>query len=310
MKSIMALVSCLLASIVSAATVTPAKPAFDEKTFSGLELRPIGPAMTSGRIIDLAVDPHDPRTWFVASASGGVWKTTNAGTTFTPVFDDEGSFSIGCVAIDPHNSLVVWVGTGENNSQRSVSMGDGVYKSVDGGKSWKDAGLQKSEHIGKIIIDPRDSNVVYVAAQGPLCAPGGDRGLYKTIDGGKTWKPALTISENTGVTDVVFDPSNPDTLFAASYQRRRHVFTLIDGGPEAAIYKSTDAGATWTKLEKNGLPKEQMGRIGLAVAHNNPHIVYATIESTRSAGGFFRSKDSGANWEKMNDYYAQGMYYG
>ncbi|HEX9160290.1 MAG TPA: glycosyl hydrolase, partial [Thermoanaerobaculia bacterium] len=299
-----------IAMLVSLSLHGQTETTFGDKTFTGLELRPIGPAFTSGRIIDLAVDPHDARTWFVAAASGGVWKTTNAGTTFTPVFDDQGSFSIGCVAIDPHNSLVVWVGSGENNSQRSVSMGDGVYKSIDGGKSWKNAGLSKSEHIGKIVIDPRDSNVVYVAAQGPLWAPGGDRGLYKTTDGGKTWKPVLTISENTGVSDVVYDPSNPDALYASSYQRRRHVYTLIDGGPEGAIYKSADAGATWTKLDKNGLPKEDMGRIGLAVARNNPHIVYATIESTRKAGGFFRSKDSGANFEKMNDYVAQGQYYG
>ena len=291
-------------------TALPALPAIDTKTFSGLEMRGIGPAMTSGRIIDLAIDPHDSRTWYVAAASGGVWKTINNGTTFTPIFEDQDSFSIGCVAVDPKNSLVVWVGTGENNSQRSVSMGDGVYKSVDGGKNWKDVGLSKSEHIGKIVIDPRDSNVVFVAAQGPLWAPGGDRGLYRTTDGGKTWKAVLTISENTGVSDVVQDPSNPDTMYAASYQRRRHVFTLIDGGPESNIYKSTDAGATWTKLEKNGLPTEQMGRIGLAVARTNSHIVYATIESTRKAGGFFRSKDGGANFEKMNDYVAQGQYYG
>ena len=218
-----------LALILLFAAALPLHAAYDSKTFSGLELRGIGPAMTSGRIIDLAVDPHDARTWFVAVASGGVWKTTNAGTTFTPVFEDQDSFSIGCVAIDPKNSLVVWVGSGENNSQRSVSMGEGVYKSVDGGKSWKNMGLGKSEHIGKIVIDPRDSNVVFVAAQGPLWAPGGDRGLYKTTDGGKSWKPVLTISENTGVTDVVQDPSNPDTMYAASYQRRRHVFTLIVG---------------------------------------------------------------------------------
>lgn len=286
------------------------KSTYGAKTFAGLELRPIGPALTSGRIVDLAVDPHDSRTWYIASASGGVWKTTNASTTFEPVFDHEGSFSIGCVTVDPHDSLVVWVGSGENNSQRSVSMGDGVYKSVDGGRSWKNVGLKSSEHIGKIIIDPRNSNVVYVAAQGPLWAEGGDRGLYKTTDGGKTWKAILTISPNTGVTDVVFDPSNPDVLYAASYQRRRHVYTLIDGGPESAIYKSTDAGATWTKLENDGLPKEDMGRIGLAVARNNPNIVYATIESTGGESGFYRSMDAGANWHKMNDYVAQGQYYG
>jgi len=282
---------------------------YGEKTFAGLELRPIGPALTSGRIIDLAVDPHDSRIWYIATAGGGVWKTTNAGTTFAPIFDDEKSFSIGCVTVDPHDSLVVWVGSGENNSQRSVSMGDGVYKSIDGGKSWKNAGLGKSEHISKIIVDPRDSNVVYVAAQGPLWAPGGDRGLYKTTDGGKTWNRVLTISENTGVTDVLFDPTNPDVLYASSYQRRRHVFTLIDGGPESAIYKSTDAGKNWTKL-KEGLPKEDMGRIGLAVAPHQPRTIYATIESTRKAGGIYVSKDGGSSWKKVNDFNAQGQYYG
>ena len=283
---------------------------YGEKTFAGLNLREIGPALTSGRIIDLAVDPRDGRVWYIATAGGGVWKTTNAGTSFAPIFDDQKSFSIGCVTIDPHDSLVVWVGSGENNSQRSVSMGDGVYKSVDGGKSWKNVGLEKSEHISKIVVDPRDSNVVYVAAQGPLWAPGGDRGLYKTTDGGKTWKDVLTISENTGVTDVILDPSNPDILYASAYQRRRHVFTLIDGGPESAIHKSTDGGKTWTKL-KDGLPKEDMGRIGLGIAPHNPKIIYATIESTRKAGGFFVSKDGGASFKKVNDYSAPGaQYYG
>src|SRR5882762_11836263 len=274
----------LVLSLVASLHAQPAKKAdapdakekeskYGEKTFDGLELREIGPALTSGRIIDLAVDPRDARVWYIASAGGGVWKTTNSGTSFSPIFDGEKSHSIGCVTIDPHDSLVVWVGSGENNSQRSVSMGDGVYKSIDGGKSWKNVGLEKSEHISKIAVDPRDSNVVYVAAQGPLWAPGGDRGLYKTIDGGKTWKPVLTVSENTGVTDIVYDPRNPDVLYAASYQRRRHVWTLIDGGPESAIYKSTDAGANWKKLE-NGLPKEEMGRIALAVAPASPDAVY------------------------------------
>jgi photosystem II stability/assembly factor-like uncharacterized protein len=189
-------------------------------------------------------------------------------------------------------------------------MGDGVYKSVDGGKSWKNVGLEKSEHISKIVVDPRDSNVVYVAAQGPLWAPGGDRGLYKTTDGGKTWKAVLTISENTGVTDILLDPTNPDILFASAYQRRRHVFTLIDGGPESAIHKSTDGGKTWTKL-KDGLPKEDMGRIGLAMAPHNPKVIYATIESTRKAGGFFVSKDGGSSFKKVDDYSAPGaQYYG
>lgn len=286
----------------------PAKSKYDDSTFSGLALRGIGPAMTGGRISDIAVDPRDPRIWFVAVASGNVWKTTNAGTTFTPVFDDQGSFSIGCVTIDPNDSLTVWVGTGENNSQRSVAWGDGIYKSVDGGRTWKNMGLAKSEHLSKIVVDPRDSNVVYVAAQGPLWNPGGERGLYKTTDGGKTWKAVLTISENTGVTDVVMDPANPDVLYAAAYQRRRHVFTLINGGPESAIYKSNDAGATWTKLTA-GLPKEHIGRIGLAISPAAPKTVYAIVEAARRSGGFFRSKDGGANWEKTNSYMTSSPQY-
>jgi len=278
------------------------------ETFTGLPLRGIGPAQTSGRVTDIAVHPRDRSTWYVAAASGGVWKTTNAGTTWTPVFDSQGSYSIGCLAIDPKNPLVVWVGSGENNSQRSVSYGDGVYRSTDGGKTWENVGLKSSEHIGRIAIDPRDGNVVYVAAQGPLWNAGGDRGLYKTIDGGKTWKQVLKISDDTGVNDVVFDPRNPDILFASSYQRRRHVWTLIDGGPESAIYKSTDAGSSWKKLE-NGLPKEEMGRIGLAVSPANPDVVYAIVEATNKAGGFYRSIDQGGSWEKRGDYSPAGPQY-
>ncbi|HEV7241910.1 MAG TPA: glycosyl hydrolase [Thermoanaerobaculia bacterium] len=300
--------ACLLALLLVFPTLAADAPKYDDKTLSGLQLRGIGPAMPSGRIVDIAVDPRDTSTWYLAVASGGVWKTVNAGTTFEPIFDGEGSYSMGCVTIDPNNSLVVWVGSGENNSQRSVAWGDGVYKSADGGKSWKNVGLGKSEHVGKILVDPRDSNVVYVAAQGPLWAPGGDRGLYKSTDGGKSWKAVLTISENTGVTDVVFDPRNPDILYAAAYQRRRHVYTLINGGPESGIHKSLDGGATWTKLE-GGLPKEWMGRIGLAVSPKEPDTVYAIIEATRKAGGFFRSKDAGASFEKMNAYSGGGAQY-
>jgi len=298
----------LFAAPAAKSTPKPDAPKYDHSTFAGLALRGIGPAMPSGRIVDIAVDPRDARTWYLAVASGGVWKTVNAGTTFTPLFDGEGSYSIGCVTVDPRNSLTVWVGSGENNSQRSVSMGDGVYKSIDGGKSWKNVGLAKSEHIGKIVVDPRDSNTVYVAAQGPLWAPGGDRGLYKTVDGGKTWRAILTVSENTGVSDLIFDPTNPDILYAAAYQRRRHVYTLINGGPESALYKSMDGGASWTKLE-NGLPKEWMGRAGLALSPRDPNTVYAIIEATRKAGGFFRSRDGGANWEKMSSYSGGGAQY-
>ncbi len=273
------------------------KDPWNGDTFSGLELRGIGPALTSGRIVDFVADPNDPNTLSLGAAAAGVWKSTNRGVTWSPIFDGESVYSIGCLAIDPKDSLTIWAGSGENNSQRSVSWGDGVYKSTDGGKSWKNMGLGKSEHIGKILIDPRDSNVVWVAAQGPLWSAGGDRGLYKTLDGGKTWKKVLDISENTGVSDLAFDPRNPDVVYAVAYQRRRHVWTLINGGPESGIHKTRDGGETWTKLS-GGLPKEDMGRIGIAVAPTAPDTVYATIEATRKTGGFFRSTDGGASWER------------
>ncbi|HEY6337599.1 MAG TPA: glycosyl hydrolase [Candidatus Sulfotelmatobacter sp.] len=277
-------------------------------TFSGLKFRLIGPGAASGRVMSIAVNPKNKFEYYVGVASGGVWKTVNDGTTWTPAFDGEGSYSIGWVALDPNDSSVVWVGSGESNSQRSVGYGDGIYRSVDGGKSWDNLGLKKSEHIGRVVIDPRDSKIIYVAAEGPLWGPGGDRGLYKSVDGGKSWKALLTISENTGVADVAMDPSNPDIVYAAAYQRRRHVFTLVDGGPESAIYKSTDAGATWNKL-KSGLPTVDMGRIGLAVSPADPNVVYATIEAADGKGGIFRSNDKGATWERRNEFDEGAMYY-
>jgi photosystem II stability/assembly factor-like uncharacterized protein len=286
----------------------PADP-MSSSTFNGLKLRSLGPAFTSGRVIGFAVDPNNSAKYYVASASGGVWKTVNNGTTWTPVFDKEGSYSIGAIALDPRNPLTVWVGTGENNSQRSVSYGNGLYRSDDGGKSWKNVGLKTSEHIGRIAIDPRDSNTVYVAAQGPLWGPGGDRGLYKTTDNGNTWKKVLSISDNTGVTDVVIDPQNPETLYAASYQRRRHRWTLIGGGPESAIYKSTDAGATWNKL-KAGLPTTELGRVGLAISPVDSNVIYATVEAADKKGGIFRSSDRGGSWERRNEFDVGAMYYG
>src|SRR5688572_22042719 len=285
----------------------PADP-MSSGTFNGLKLRLIGPAFTSGRVIGFAVDPGNPAKYFVAAASGGVWRTVNNGATWTPVFDKEGSYSIGAIVLDPKNPLTVWVGTGENNSQRSVSYGNGVYRSDDGGKTWKNMGLKASEHIGRIAIDPRDSNTVYVAAQGPLWGPGGDRGLYKTTDNGKTWKKILSISDNTGVTEIVIDPNNPDTLYAASYQRRRHMWTLINGGPESAIYKSTDAGATWNKL-RAGLPTTEIGRVGLAISPVDSNVIYATVEAADRKGGIFRSNDRGGSWERRNEFDSTAMYY-
>ncbi len=277
--------------------------------FASLELRPLGPAATSGRVIAFAVNPKDPSHYFVAAASGGVWKTTNAGTTFTPVFDNEGSYSIGAVALDPKNPNVVWVGTGELNAQRSVGYGDGIYRSDDGGRSWRNLGLKASGHIARIVIDPRNSDVVYAAAQGPLWSAGGDRGLYKSTDGGKNWKLALAISDDTGVTDLVLDPRNPEVLYAAAWQRRRHVFTYVGGGPESGIHRSTDGGATWTRL-RGGLPRGDLGRIGLAISPADPDLLYATVEASDGASGTYRSSDGGTTWEKRGDFTAQGMYYG
>ncbi len=284
------------------------KAKINSSTLSVLKLRNIGPAITSGRIVDFAVNPENTAEYYVAVASGGVWKTENWGTTFKPVFDREGSYSVGCVTLDPNDPNIVWVGSGENNSQRSVAYGDGVYLSLDGGKKWKNVGLKNSEHIGKIVVDPRNSNNVYVCAQGPLWGPGGDRGLYKTTDMGNSWEKILDISENTGVSDLVFDQRNPDVMYASAYQRRRHVFTLINGGPESAIYKTVDAGKTWNKV-KNGLPSVELGRIGLAISPANPDYVYAIVEAQDDKGGFFRSTDKGINWKKMSDYVASSPQY-
>ncbi len=269
--------------------------------FKQLPLRSIGPAVTGGRISDIAVNPKNPAQYYVAVASGGVWKTDNAGNTWTPLFDSQKSYSIGTVTIDPNNPNVVWVGSGENNSQRSVGYGDGVYKSVDGGKNWENMGLADSEHIGKIIIDPNDSNIVYVAAQGPLWSAGGDRGLYKTIDGGKTWKNILDISKHTGVNEVHMDPGNSKILYASAYQRRRHTWTLIDGGPESGLYKSVDAGKNWKKINK-GLPKVELGKIGLAIAPDKPNTIYAIVEAANGKSGFFRSTNGGNLWHKQSNY--------
>lgn len=275
---------------------------------SGLKLRNLGPAFTSGRIADFAVNPNNHSEFYVAVASGNIWKTTNKGITFEPVFDKYGAYSIGCLAMDPNNSNVVWAGTGENNHQRALGYGDGVYKTVDGGKTWKNMGLKDSRQIGMILIDPRNSNVVYVAAEGSAWGSGGDRGLYKTTDGGSTWDKVLEISEHTGVNNIICDPRNPDILYATTEQRRRHVHTKIGGGPESAIYKSEDAGKNWRQLT-SGLPTEDMGGIGIAISPQNPDVVYAIIEAANKAGGFFRSSDRGESWNKMSDHHSSGQYY-
>ena len=264
----------------------------------GIELRSIGPTLATGRIADIEIDPKNTSIWYVATAFGGLWKTTNRGITWESIFDDY-TFTLCCVVVDPKDSNVIWLGTGENTSQRSAHFGDGLYKSTDAGKTWKRVGLENSEHIGKILVDPRNSNVVYVASQGPLFSSGGDRGLYKTTDGGATWTAILTISPDTGISDIVFDPRNADVIYASAYQRRRAVGQMIGGGPEGGIYKTTNAGKNWTKLTK-GLPTGDMGRAGLAVdGRKNPATVFALVDAKRAESGFFRSDDAGATWTRV-----------
>jgi photosystem II stability/assembly factor-like uncharacterized protein len=320
----------ILATVtINARQAAPASDRMSADVVKGLAFRSIGPAISTGRVQDIAIDPKNPNTWYVATAFGGLWKTINRGVTFTPIFDDGGSFTLCCVVIDPRNSNVIWLGTGENASQRSAHFGDGVYKSTDAGKTWQRVGLASSEHIGQIIIDPRNSNVVYVASQGPLWSAGGERGLYKTTDGGAKWDRVLFVSDDTGISDVVFDPKNPDILYASAYQRRRAVGQMIGGGPEGGIFKSTDAGRNWTKL-KNGLPKDDVGRVALGVDPKSPKRVYALISAKQPRGrggnpgggaggfapenapaappstgpvvdeaGFYRSDDAGATWARI-----------
>ena len=284
------------------------KTALEEMSLSGLKFRSIGPAVTSGRISDIAIHPDNPYEYIVASSSGGVWHTNNSGTTFTPVFDGYGSYSIGCVTYDSSNPDNVWVGTGENNNQRSVAYGDGIYKSTDGGMSWENIGLKNSEHIGKIIVHPENSDIVWVAAIGPLWSSGGDRGVYMTVDGGKTWEATLTIDKHTGVTDLVIDPQNPNILYAAAFQRARHVFTYLGGGPGSSIYKSVDGGLSWNETN-SGLPGVDLGRIGLAISPVNPDLVYAIVEAAQGKSGFYASTNGGMKWEKRGSYVTSGNYY-
>ena len=271
-----------------------------EQALSGFSFRSVGPAFMSGRIADIAIDPNNENIWYVAVGSGGVWKTTNAGTTWKPLADKQPFYSTGAITLDPNNSQTVWLGTGENVGGRHVGIGHGMYLSRDGGKTWKNTGLTKSEHISKIIVHPTDSNTLWVAAQGPLWSSGGERGLYKTTDGGATWRQTMNLDEWTGVTDLLIDPRDPNVLYAASWQRHRNVAAYMGGGPGTAIYKSVDGGESWRKL-KTGLPSSNMGKIGLAISPMQPDVIYAAIELDRKKGGVYRSANAGESWEKMSD---------
>ena len=278
---------------------------YSAATLKGMKWRQLGPAFYSGRIADVAINPTDDSEWYVAVGSGGVWKTTNAGVSFQPIFDDQKVFSTGCVTIDPHNPERIWVGTGENLGGRHFSWGDGVYLSEDAGKSWTNMGLRRSEHVSKIIVHPNDQNTVWVASQGPLWSKGGERGVYKSTDGGKSWKRTLGDDQWTGATELHIDPRNPDRLYAATWDRHRTVAAYMGGGPGSALYRSEDGGNTWTKLSK-GLPKGPLGKIGLVLSPQNPDVVYAAIETQLKEGGLWRSEDRGASWKKMSDKIAGG----
>ncbi|NNF22369.1 MAG: glycosyl hydrolase, partial [Saprospiraceae bacterium] len=284
------------------------KFAIDEFGIPALKFRSIGPSFTSGRISDFAVNPEKPYEYYVATSSGGVWKTKNSGTTYKPIFDSQGSYSIGCITMDPSNGNTIWVGTGENNNQRSVAYGDGVYRSDDGGNSWVNKGLKNSEHIAKIIVHPKNSDIVWIAAIGPLWSSGGERGVYKTTDGGENWECVLEIDKYTGVTDLVIDPRNPDVLYAAAFQRARHVFTYLGGGPGSGIYKTVDGGENWVKANK-GLPTVDLGRIGIDISPANPEIIYAIVEAAQGKSGFYKSTNRGASWSKQGSHVTSGNYY-
>ncbi len=299
------LILCFISCFFFSAKAQDKQQTIQDTSITGLSFRSIGPAFMSGRIADIVIDPNNQNVWYVAVGSGGVWKTENSGTTWQPLTDNESFYSTGCITLDPGNSSTVWLGTGENVGGRHVGIGHGVYVSYDGGKSWKNKGLKKSEHISKIIVNPKNPDEVWVASQGPLWSSGGERGLYKTNDGGTTWKLVLSSNEWTGVTDLVMDPGNEKILYAATWQRHRTVAAYVGGGEGTAIYKSTDGGESWNQL-KTGLPKSEMGKIGLAISPIDPDVLYAAIELDRRKGAIYRSDDQGASWTKMSDVVSGG----
>ncbi len=286
--------------ILLASTILLNAQKINNKTFEGLQFRNIGPAFTSGRIADIAIHPDNENIWYVAVGSGGVWKTTNSGTTWKPIFDTQTSYSIGTITIDPTNPHTIWVGTGENVAGRHIGFGDGIYVSHDDGTTWKNMGLKDSEHLSKIVIHPDNSNIIWAVSQGPLWSSGGQRGIFKSIDGGVSWKKTLGDNKWVGATDLVMDPRNPDILYAATWQRQRTVAGYLGGGPGSGLHKSTDGGETWTKLTK-GIPESNLGKIGLSISPFNPDTIYAAIELDRRTGGVFISTNRGASWTKQSD---------
>ena len=294
----------------------------DSVTLAGFRWRNIGPANFGGRVADIAAIPSPSKTFYVATAGGGIWKTTNAGTTFKPIFDNQRVVSMGALAIAPSDTNQVWAGTGEQNSRNTIEPGMGIYKSTDGGKTWKLTGLEKTQHIGRIVVHPTNPNIVYVAALGAAWKSNPERGLYKTEDGGVTWKLIKVIDDSSGFIDVAMDPSNPQVLFASAYQRLRGPYFLNSGGKGSGLWKTTDGGTTWTETKGGGFPETKKGRIGIAISRSNPQIVYALVEAdtnpnpkpapgskAQNKSGLYRSDDGGQNWTFRNDQDTRPFYY-
>ena len=307
-----------LALCAAALTAPLDAQTYTSTDLAGLRLRNIGPASMSGRVVDMDVVESNPYTMYVAAATGGLWRTTDNGVTWTSLFDSAPVHSIGDIAIYQPDPRIVWVGTGERASRQSVGWGDGIYKSVDGGSTWRNVGLRTSMHIGRIVLHPSNPEIAYVAAQGSVWGAGGERGLFRTSDGGTTWTRTLFVDDETGVTDVAMDWQDPSIMYASTYQRRRSAFGFDGGGPGSALYKSTDAGVTWTKLAGNGLPEGEYGRIGIAVYRKNSSIVVVSIEQgerynastayIKRKAGVYRSEDKGATWKFMSDWNPRPMY--
>jgi photosystem II stability/assembly factor-like uncharacterized protein len=308
-------------ALLLAARGVPAQ-VLDSNIVAGFKWRSPGPANFMGRLSDVAAIPSPSKTIYVSAAAGGVWKSTNNGVTWRPIFDDKRIASLGDMAIAPSDTNQVWVGSGEPNTRNSIEPGSGIYKSTDGGATWRMMGLARTQHIGRIVVDPRDANVVWVAAGGPVWASGGERGLYKTTDGGANWTLVKAgANANTGFIDVALDPRNPDVMWAASWERIRTPYSLNSGGPGSALWKSTDAGRTWTEIKGNGYPEGRKGRIGIGIAPSNPDVVYAITEAAtmaanqpyrpgqNDANGLYRSTDGGRTWQRMNNKNTRPFYY-
>ncbi|MGE5732121.1 MAG: WD40/YVTN/BNR-like repeat-containing protein, partial [Gemmatimonas sp.] len=313
-----------LASATAAQTSSPTKPfELDSTTIAGFRWRNVGPANTMGRISDVAGIPSPSKTFFAAAAGGGIWKSANNGVTWRPVFDNQRVVSMGMLAIAPSDTMQVWAGTGEPNSRNTISPGGGVYKSTDGGISWKLMGLEKTQAIGRIVVHPTNPNIVYVAALGAPWSANPERGLYKTEDGGQTWQLVKFVSDKAGVVDVALDPSNPNVVWAASWQRVRGPYFLNSGGPGSALWKSADAGKTWVEVKGGGFPETTKGRISIAISLSNPRVMYTMVEAdtlpnpkpdkakpkAKSPSGLYRSSDGGATWTRTSESNTRPFYY-